>query len=166
MLISKYSQNTNNKNEKENIIRHISRLDDTLKTYQSKKPLRWALNKALLSSSTRVRPLALAAAPKGTSIAFEPYGSRTQGSNSHSRGWPSGRVPVVTTKLRDNDTKALIKHIVVFCTVNRWERLRGRAREWSRLLGGRGGVETGGQLYIKEKLKHTNNVVDVLSKKS
>lgn len=28
-----------------------------------------------------------------------------------------------------------------------------------------GGVETGGQLYIKEKLKHTNNVVDVLSKK-
>lgn len=29
-----------------------------------------------------------------------------------------------------------------------------------------GGVERGGQLYIKEKLKHTNNVVDVLSKKS
>lgn len=33
------------------------------------------------------------------------------------------------------------------------------------LIGGKGGVETGGQLYIKEKLKHTNNVVDVLSKK-
>lgn len=30
---------------------------------------------------------------------------------------------------------------------------------------GRGGGRDRGQLYIKEKLKHTNNVMDVLSKK-